>query len=118
MKNYRKTWRVISFFGILLLATGLLAAPVLSETPKKGGWLTVATDATAVGLDPHLSITFSTYTFTEHVYECLLRYDYNMELMPGLAVSWDHPDPLTYIFHLRKGVKWHNGQDFTSEDVK
>jgi peptide/nickel transport system substrate-binding protein len=41
-----------------------------------------------------------------------------MELLPGLAISWENPDPLTYIFHLRKGVKWHNGQEFTSEDVK
>lgn len=118
MRNYRKTWRVLSFLGILLLATVLSATPALAETPKKGGWLNVATDATAVGLDPHLSITFSTYTFTEHVYESLLRYNFKMELLPGLATSWDHPDPLTYIFHLRKGVKWHNGQEFTSEDVK
>ena len=117
MRSYRKK-RVFSFFWILLLSTVLSATPALAETPKKGGWLTVATDATAVGLDPHLSIVFATYTFTEHVYESLLRYNYKMEVLPGLAESWEHPDPLTYIFHLRKGVKWHNGQELTSEDVK
>ena len=118
MRSYRKTWQVLSFVTIFLLATVLSATPTQAETPKKGGSLTVATDATAVGLDPHLSIVFATYTFTEHVYESLLRYDYKMELHPGLATSWEHPDPLTYIFHLRKGVKWHNGQELTSEDVK
>ena len=118
MAHYLKKWQILGFLGVLLLTMTLMTNPVLGETPKKGGWLTVATDATAVGLDPHLSIVFSTYTFTEHVYESLLQYNYKMELLPGLATSWDHPDPLTYIFHLRKGVKWHNGQEFTSEDVK
>lgn len=89
-----------------------------AQTPKRGGWLKVATDAEAVGLDPHLSMVMSTFTFTEHVYQCLLRYNHKMELEPGLATSWEQPDPLTYIFHLRKGVKFHNGREMTSEDVK
>ena len=92
--------------------------PSSSQTPKRGGWLKVATDSAAVGLDPHLSMTMSTFTFTEHVYQCLLRYNYKMELEPSLATSWETPDPLTYIFHLRKGVKFHNGREMTSEDVK
>src|SRR5690606_39266203 len=37
---------------------------------------------------------------------------------PALAESWETPDDLTYIFHLRQGVKWHDGSDFTAEDVK
>ena len=41
-----------------------------------------------------------------------------MNLMPDLAESWEIPDPLTYIFHLRHGVKFHDGRALTSADVK
>ncbi len=118
MNNYFRKWQVFVFSGVFLLAMALSTNPAFAETPKRGGFLTVATDSTAVGLDPHLSIVFSTFTFTEHVYDCLLRYNYKMELEPALATSWEHPDKLTYIFHLRKGVKFHNGREMTSEDVK
>src|SRR5919202_678727 len=37
---------------------------------------------------------------------------------PALAERWETPDDTTYIFHLRQGVKWHDGTDFTAEDVK
>jgi peptide/nickel transport system substrate-binding protein len=117
MMNYRKKWYLVVFLGLFFCSAVFLSSPSAAETPKKGGWLTVATDSTAVGLDPHLSITFSTFTFTEHVYDTLLRRNYKMELVPSLAVSWEQPDDLTYIFHLRKGVKFHNGNDMTSEDV-
>ena len=118
MTQYLRKGCIWGLLGVFLLVFTWQMAPAFAETPKRGGWLTVATDETAVGLDPHLSIVFSTFTFTEHVYECLLSYNYKMELQPGLAKSWEHPDPLIYIFHLRKGVKWHNGREFTSEDVK
>lgn len=52
------------------------------------------------------------------VYDGLLRYDKNLRLEGVLAESWDiSPDNLTITFHLRKGVKWHDGQPFTSADV-
>ena len=117
MRRLRKA-RIVVMLGILILLIAWQMNPATAETPKRGGWLTVATDSTAVGLDPHLSIVHATLTFTEHVYECLLRYNYKMELEPSLATSWEQPDDLTYVFHLRKGVKWHNGAEFTSEDVK
>jgi peptide/nickel transport system substrate-binding protein len=104
--------------GILFVVIAWHMSPAIAETPKRGGWLTVATDSTAVGLDPHLSIVHATLTFTEHVYDTLLRYNYKMESEPSLATSWEQPNEMTYIFHLRKGVKWHNGREFTSEDVK
>ncbi len=61
----------------------------------------------------------------DHVYETLVRYDYlrakdyraDLEAKPRLAERWEQPDPTTYIFHLRKGVKWHDGVPFTADDV-
>lgn len=110
--------RVVFFLAIFLAIFVCQVDLSSAQTPKRGGWLKVGTDDSAVGLDPHLSIVMSTFTFTEHVYQCLLRYNDKMELEPSLATSWEQPDPLTYIFHLRKGVKFHNGREMTAEDVK
>jgi peptide/nickel transport system substrate-binding protein len=122
MSNYFKKWRILAL-GIVLILELLLSwvwqvGPVFAETPKRGGLLTIATDDSAIGLDPHLSLAGSTIMFTEHVYDTLVRFGKNYELEPSLAVSWTQPDSLTYIFHLRKGVKFHNGMEMTSEDIK
>jgi len=89
-----------------------------ADKPKKGGTITIGHDADAVGLDPHLATAFASKHFYEHVYTGLLRYNSIMELEPDLATSWEKPDELTFTFRLRKGVKFHNGKELTSEDVK
>jgi ABC-type transport system substrate-binding protein len=57
---------------------------------------------------------------TENMYDSLIDFDENWNPdQPGLAESWDiSSDGLTYTFHLREGVEFHNGEPFTSEDVK
>ncbi len=54
-----------------------------------------------------------------NIYSKLITYSYfNSELHGDLAESWDvSEDGLTYTFHLRQGVKWHDGKPFTSADV-
>lgn len=60
----------------------------------------------------------------EPVYETLTKQELNREkkswsIVPGLAKEWDHSKDLkTWTFHLREGVKWHDGEAFTAEDVK
>jgi peptide/nickel transport system substrate-binding protein len=85
---------------------------------KRGGTITVGIDAGPVGWDPHMSFAFSSWNHYELVYESLLRYNHKMEIEPSLATSWEQPDPLTLIFHLRKGVKFHNGREMVASDVK
>ncbi|KLN60260.1 ABC transporter substrate-binding protein [Kiloniella spongiae] len=68
-------------------------------------------------LDPHgLNETF-TLGYLGNVYEGLTHYNRNMEIEPGLAVSWENTDPTTWIFKLREGVKFHDGGDFNADDV-
>ena len=68
-------------------------------------------------LDPHgLNETF-TLGFLGNIYEGLTAYDDDLQLQPGLAVSWENTGPTTWIFKLRQGVKFHDGGDFNADDV-
>jgi ABC-type transport system substrate-binding protein len=56
------------------------------------------------------------YVLTSFVFDTLVWKDEH-GVIPWLAVSWEHPDPYTWIFHLRRGVRWHDGAPFTAKDV-
>ncbi|MBV8087746.1 MAG: ABC transporter substrate-binding protein, partial [Chloroflexi bacterium] len=51
-------------------------------------------------------------------YDTLVTLDKDLKIQPDLATSWDQPDPKTYIFHLRSGVKFQDGTDFNADAVK
>jgi len=71
----------------------------------------------ATTMDPHgLNETF-TLGFQGNIYEPLVGYDAKLQLMPMLAERWENPEPNKWIFHLRKGVTFHNGSPFTADDV-
>jgi peptide/nickel transport system substrate-binding protein len=53
----------------------------------------------------------------ELIYDPLVRKDDHFNLQPWLATSWDRPDPLTWVFHLRSGVRFHDGKPLTAADV-
>lgn len=99
----------LAAFGPLALAQG---------SPKRGGTLTIGADADPIGLDPVTIAAFSSYDFTSLLYTGLLRWNANMQVEPDLATGYLTPDETTYIFRLRQGVKFHNGQSFSAEDVK
>ena len=87
------------------------------ETPLYGGTLVVAEEfPDYTTCDPSISTTPSSL---ENMFEGLATYDAEFQLHPELATSWDFSaDGLTLTFHLRQGVKWHDGEPFTSADVK
>ena len=86
---------------------------------KRGGTLTIAQELDPVSLDPHKSSNFSAVQGFEHVYESLTQYDDKLNVQPALAERWDvSPDGTQYTFHLRRGVKWHDGKEFGAADVK
>jgi peptide/nickel transport system substrate-binding protein len=68
-------------------------------------------------LDPYtLNETF-TLGAMGNVMEGLTKRDKDLKIIPGLAEKWEVVDPLKWRFYLRKGVKFHNGEDFTADDV-
>ena len=68
--------------------------------------------------DPYGHSTTTAYGTWMQVMEPLVDYDFERKaVVPVLAESWENPDPMTWRFHLRRGVKFHDGSDFTSKDV-
>lgn len=116
----RSLLQVLTAGGTALAAPSLWSAIALaqSQAPVAGGTLTIGADADPIGLDPVTVNAFSSYDFTSLIYTGLLRWNAQMKVEPDLAIGYEQPDPKTYVFRLRQGVKFHNGQGFTAADVK
>jgi peptide/nickel transport system substrate-binding protein len=83
-----------------------------------GGQLVAAISAEPDQLDPHKTTAYASFQVLENVYDTLVQPDENLQMAPALAESWEtSDDQLTWTFKLREGVKFHNGDDFTAEDV-
>jgi peptide/nickel transport system substrate-binding protein len=115
--------------GATLSAEPVLAPRGLRAQPKRGGVLRVR-GYDPPHFDPHLTLNFKTNTTLSFVYNRLVRYKVGAGVAPGvftvesdLAERWEEPDETTYVFHLRKGVRWHNkppvnGRELTADDIK
>src|SRR3954468_13370356 len=99
---------------------GALSFPnVVRSQTSSGSTLISAQTTEATGLDPSLVPALSRSRRSPLMYNQLVRFDPDMTLVPELAESWQiSPDGLTWTFKLRQGVKFHDGQEFTSADVK
>ena len=86
--------------------------------PSDASLLTLAIDVTPSSLDPRLGSDESSRRAQQLLYNGLLRYDARGEVVGDLAESWEQPDPLRYVFHLRPGVRFHKGRPLTSDDVR
>ncbi len=68
-------------------------------------------------IDPHYLYLSTNMAYAQHIFEPLVARDVNSQPIPGLAESWRPIDDQTWEFKLRRGVKFHDGQEFTAEDV-
>jgi len=95
------------------------AAPPAEGEPVRGGILVAAIDTDPGSFNPAITTSGATHTASELMYNGLVELGDNLEPQPELAESWDiENNGALYRFHLRDGVKWHDGQPFTSADVK
>lgn len=79
--------------------------------------LVVASSADAITFDIQATNTQSTTRVARQIYETLIHQSEDLSLKPGLAESWEAKDDTTYVFKLKKDVKFHNGEAFTANDV-
>src|SRR5919106_7086730 len=111
-------------------STAFAQGPAAGEQPKYGGIIRLA-EREPPNLDPHLSISFMPQNIGSLIYSSLVRFPYGHEqkdaydltIMPDLAERWEYQDDRTVVFHLRKGVKFHNkppvnGRELKAQDVK
>src|SRR5262245_12145076 len=108
-------WSMLIGLLVVLAFVGFSAA----QEPKPGGTLRVAWEADVPGLDPHLSPGIQAWHVEGNLFNSLLTIDAELNYVPDLAESWDViEDGKVYVFHLRKGVKFHDGTDFDAEAVR
>jgi peptide/nickel transport system substrate-binding protein len=109
-------WLCAATSGGLYWTPAALAQP--AGTPKKGGTLRVAFYIEAATMDPHLSGSKIDRQVYHNLYEPLVTLDVKLGIRPGLAESWQQPDPKTLVLKLRRGVKFHDGTDFNAEAAR
>lgn len=105
----------------LLLGTVLTTVQAAdnSEQPVRGGTLVAAIDPEPSTLTATFSSPYPNRSVSANIFDGLLTYDDKFQPQPDLAESWQvSPDGKTITFKLRHGVKWHDGQPFTSKDVR
>ncbi len=113
-----------AFLALALLLPVTIAVPPSASAfgarqPGSGGTLVVASANDPGQFNPGITTAGGTHMVTGNIYNGLLMLDEAFNPQPDLAETWTvSPDGTTYTFNLARGVTWHDGQPFTSADVK
>ena len=119
---------LLALGGLTLAGTVLAPARGRAATPKRGGTFRFR-GYTPPHFDPHLTASYTTNINLSFTHSRLLKHKAGPNVPPGtfpiegdLAESWTQPNETTYVFKLRKGVRWHNkppvnGRELTADDV-
>jgi peptide/nickel transport system substrate-binding protein len=103
---------------LFFLTLALLAVTLYCSQRPDSDTLVMIIESPPANLDPRVGTDAQSERIGELIFDSLLRRDEHYRLQPHLAERWEVPDPLTYIFHLRRGVKFHDGRPLTARDVK
>lgn len=99
----------------LLVASLLLAACAAKPDPDT---VVLIIESSPTNLDPRVGLDAQSERIDSLIFDDLLTRDDHLNVQPQLAERWEIPNPLTYVFHLRHDVKFHDGHPLTSRDVK
>ncbi|WP_245215948.1 ABC transporter substrate-binding protein [Pararoseomonas baculiformis] len=100
--------------GLAAAAAAFSALPMLGAGAQT---LNLAVGAPVTSLDPHYHALSPNYAVADMLFDSLTAFDARARVQPRLALSWTPVAETVWEFKLRPGVKFHNGNDFTAEDV-
>jgi peptide/nickel transport system substrate-binding protein len=100
----------------LLILAALLASGCAQQRDPET--VVMIIESSPISLDPRVGTDAQSERIGELIFDSLLRRDSNSNLVPALAERWEVLDPLTYVFHLRSDVRFHDGRPLTSRDVR
>jgi peptide/nickel transport system substrate-binding protein len=100
-----------------LLAAATVSLLALAMVPASAQTIRYANQGDLKSLDPYTLNESTTHAHLGQVFEGLVTRDKDLKIIPALAESWETPEPTRWRFHLRKGVKFQNGNPFTADDV-
>ena len=110
--------KVLRCLAVLLIMLPLTAPALCADEPVDGGRIIIGTIGDATSLIPMITSDSSSHEMSGFCYNGLIKYDKDLNIVGDLAESWDiSPDGLVITFHLRKGVKFHDGVEYTSRDA-
>ncbi len=117
--------RGVPFLAVFGLLVSACQTPAATAPAASGGTaastkdtIVIAQGTDAISLDPAKHTTFTTQSILWHIYEPLVTRDATGTYKPMLATEWKTLNDTTWQFKLRAGVKFHNGDPFTADDVK
>ena len=103
--------------GHTISAALFAAGALLGSLPAHAASLRWANDGDANSMDPYTRSETFLLTFTQNIYDPLVRRNRQLKVEPALAERWEQPDAKTWRFHLRHNVKFQGGEPFTADDV-
>ncbi len=106
--------------SLAALGTALILMCAALSCARRGepSTLVMIIESSPVNLDPRVGTDAQSERIYKLLFDALVHRDEHFNLQPWLAERWEIPDPLTYIFHLRHGVRFHDGRPLTARDVK
>jgi len=108
----------LSLFALLILHPLFQSSfGEANKVPARGGVYRRPLQFVPKTLDPALSIDTHAVTVIQQIFDGLVQFDKNLNIIPAIARSWKiSSDSLTYTFYLREGVRFHNGREVTAKD--
>lgn len=107
-----------NLFALTAVALGILIALGCATAPRDPQTVVMLIESSPLNLDPRIGTDAQSARIGALIFDSLLRRDRGSNIHPWLAESWESPDPVTYVFHLRPGVRFHNGKPLTARDVQ
>ena len=104
-------------FGKYLVLATVLALSACHSPRRDPETIVFLIESSPANLDPRIGTDAQSQRIDALLFDGLVDRDANYRFTPALAAAWDQPDPLTLVFHLRAGVRFHDGRPLTARDV-